>query len=84
MSAGIDLATGIAADRPSGTSLPRSSWTVAPDGSPRRIRVSIIGATGYVGSELTRILARHPNVEIVGLVARGREREPIEIGRAHV
>lgn len=84
MSAGIDLAAGIAADRQSGAPLPRSSWTVNPDGSPRRLRVSIIGATGYVGSELTRLLARHPNVEIVGLVARGREREPIGHHHAHL
>jgi N-acetyl-gamma-glutamyl-phosphate reductase len=31
------------------------------------IKVSIIGATGYTGQELVRILARHPRVEIVGL-----------------
>ena len=84
MSAGIDLAAGIAADRPSGMSLPRSRWTIAPGGGPRRIRVSIIGATGYVGSELTRLLARHPNVEIVGLVARGRDQEPIGLHHAHL
>ncbi len=84
MSAGIDLAAGIAADRPSGTSLPRSGWTTNPDGSPRRIRVSIIGATGYVGSELTRLLSRHPNVEIVGLVARGRDREPVGHHHPHL
>ena len=44
----------------------------------RRVRVAIVGATGYVGSELIRILARHPNVEIVGLVGRDRSDEPIE------
>ena len=47
-------------------------------GPSRRIRVAIVGATGYVGSELIRILARHPNVEIVGLVGRDRSDEPIE------
>ena len=30
-------------------------------------RVAIVGATGYAGSELTAILARHPEVELVGL-----------------
>lgn len=84
VSAGIELAAGIAADRPSGRVLPRSSWATGPEGSPRRIRVSIIGATGYVGSELTRLLARHPNVEIVGLVARGRDREPIGQHHGHL
>jgi len=31
------------------------------------IKVSIIGATGYTGQELVRILTQHPAVEIVGL-----------------
>lgn len=30
-------------------------------------RVAIVGATGYAGSELTAILAKHPEVELVGL-----------------
>ena len=46
-----------------------------------RIRVGIIGATGYVGAELIRILSRHPSVEIVGLQGRDRDGEPI--GRTH-
>jgi N-acetyl-gamma-glutamyl-phosphate reductase len=54
-------------------------------GSPdERIRVAIVGATGYVGSELVRLLARHPNVEIVGLVGRDRLDEPIERTHAHL
>ncbi len=31
------------------------------------IKVSIIGATGYTGQELVRILSQHPGVELVGL-----------------
>jgi len=50
----------------------------------RSIRVAIIGATGYVGAELIRILDRHPHVELVGLVARGREDEPIGATHAHL
>jgi N-acetyl-gamma-glutamyl-phosphate reductase len=53
-----------------------------PRGDGERMRVAIIGATGYVGAELVRLLARHPNVEIVGLVGRGRSREPI--GGTHI
>lgn len=34
------------------------------------IKVSIIGATGYTGSELVRILYRHPEVELVSLTTR--------------
>ena len=57
--------------------LPRSERGVDPAGGPRRVRVGIIGATGYVGGELVRLLARHPNVELVGLVGRGRDHDPI-------
>lgn len=31
------------------------------------IKVSVIGATGYTGQELVRMLAQHPEVEVVGL-----------------
>ena len=41
------------------------------------IRVAVVGATGYVGAELVRLLDRHPAVTIVGLVGRGRDDEPI-------
>jgi N-acetyl-gamma-glutamyl-phosphate reductase len=51
-------------------------------GDARRIRVAIVGATGYVGAELVRLLTRHPNVEIAGLVGRGRSQEPI--GGTHI
>ena len=34
------------------------------------IKVGIVGATGYAGAELTRILLSHPDVEIVSLVSK--------------
>lgn len=34
------------------------------------MKVSIIGATGYTGSELMRLLAHHPHVQLVHLTAR--------------
>jgi N-acetyl-gamma-glutamyl-phosphate reductase len=34
------------------------------------VKVGIIGATGYTGSELVRILYRHPEVELVALTTR--------------
>ncbi|MCI0585192.1 MAG: N-acetyl-gamma-glutamyl-phosphate reductase, partial [Chloroflexi bacterium] len=49
-----------------------------------RVRVAIVGATGYVGAELIRLLARHPFVEIVGLIARGRDADPIGATHAHL
>ena len=57
--------------------LPRSLRGVDPAGGPRRVRVGIIGATGYVGAELVRLLARHPHVDLVGLAGRGRDHDPI-------
>ncbi len=61
--------------------LPRSARSHGPAGA---IRVAIVGATGYVGAELVRLLARHPNVEIAGLVGRDRKDEPIERIHAHL
>jgi len=34
------------------------------------IKAGIIGATGYTGVELFRILSRHPEVELVGLTSQ--------------
>ena len=53
------------------------SGTTPREAEPRLVRVGIIGATGYVGGELVRLLARHPNVELVGLVGRDRDHDPI-------
>jgi len=41
------------------------------------VRVSVVGASGYAGAELVRLLAGHPRVEIAGLYARGREDSPL-------
>ncbi len=49
-----------------------------------RIRVGIVGATGYVGAELIRLLSRHPRVTIVGLQGRDRHDEPIGATHAHL
>jgi N-acetyl-gamma-glutamyl-phosphate reductase len=68
VSAGIEPSIAIATDR-------------RPDPATRtRIRVGIVGATGYVGAELIRLLSRHPAVEIVGL--QGRDRHEA-IGASH-
>ena len=76
MSAGLGSPAVISTDRSSGF-VPRSERGVRPDGGARRIRVGIVGATGYVGAELIRILSRHPNVDIVGLAGRDRHDDPI-------
>ena len=61
--------------------VPRGGHAAGTAGAAK-IRVAIVGATGYVGAELIRLLSRHPHVKIVGLVGRGRDREPI--GGTHV
>ncbi len=33
----------------------------------KKIKAAVVGATGYAGAELVRLLALHPNVEIIGL-----------------
>jgi N-acetyl-gamma-glutamyl-phosphate reductase len=48
------------------------------------VRVGIIGATGYVGGELIRLLERHPQVRIVGLHGRGRDRQPVADSHPHL
>jgi N-acetyl-gamma-glutamyl-phosphate reductase len=78
VSARADGAITTAPDRRA-VALPRGATAVAAD---EPIRVAIVGATGYVGSELVRLLSRHPNVAISGLVGRGRNREPI--GGTHI
>ena len=83
MSAGLGSPAAVATDRSSGF-VPRTSRGVPPDGGPRRLRVGIIGATGYAGGELIRLLSRHPNVQIVGLAGRDRVDEPIGGHHAHL
>ncbi len=61
------------------TRLPRSTRA---GGAP--IDVAIVGATGYVGGELVRLLHEHPRVRIVGLQGRDRDREPIERSHRHL
>ena len=40
-------------------------------------RVAILGASGYTGGELVRLLARHPNTEIVLLTADRKAGQPL-------
>ncbi|MBF0562982.1 MAG: N-acetyl-gamma-glutamyl-phosphate reductase [Alphaproteobacteria bacterium] len=37
-----------------------------------KIRIAILGASGYTGAELVRLLARHPNADMVALTADRR------------
>jgi N-acetyl-gamma-glutamyl-phosphate reductase len=70
VSAGLEPGTAIATDR--------------RPGAGGRVRVGIIGATGYVGAELIRLLSRHPQVDVVGLQGRDRDGEPIGATHRHL
>jgi N-acetyl-gamma-glutamyl-phosphate reductase len=69
----------IAADRPHdslpvpGSAAERGARALTGD----PVRVAIVGASGYVGAELIRLLALHPHVRIVGLVGRERQGDPL-------
>src|SRR5689334_15616104 len=41
------------------------------------IRVAILGATGYTGAELARLLLSHPRAQIVEMVGHGKAGQPI-------
>lgn len=43
----------------------------------RRIKIGVLGASGYTGAETLRLAARHPNIEIVALTADRRAGEPL-------
>ena len=48
------------------------------------MRVGIIGASGYGGGELVRLLGRHPSAQVVALQGRGRSGEPIDVSHPHL
>ncbi len=43
----------------------------------QKIKIAILGASGYTGAELLRFLVRHPNAEIVALTAEKNAGQPI-------
>jgi len=45
----------------------RTAKSAYEEASRRVIRAGVIGATGYAGAELTRLLLGHPNVALAGL-----------------
>ncbi len=48
------------------------------------VSVGIVGATGYAGGELVRILLNHPYVRLAGLYGRNRENVPIAESHPHL
>ena len=41
------------------------------------IKVGVVGGTGYTGVELLRLLAQHPQVELVAITSRGEAGTPV-------
>src|SRR5207248_9511966 len=39
-------------------------------GNPSKTKVAVIGASGYVGEELVRLLLRHPHAELAAVTSR--------------
>src|SRR5437899_1053933 len=48
------------------------------------VKVAIVGATGYAGGELARLLLRHPAVVLVAAVARSHQGEPLRAVQPHL
>ena len=46
-------------------------------GNAKEIRIAVLGASGYTGAELLRILVRHPKVKLAALTADRRAGESI-------
>lgn len=45
--------------------------------APDRLRVGIVGGTGYTGAELLRLLVGHPSVEIAAITSRSEEGQAV-------
>jgi N-acetyl-gamma-glutamyl-phosphate reductase len=43
----------------------------------KKVKVGIVGGTGYTGSELLRLLARHPQADVVAITSRGEAGVPV-------
>ncbi|MGH2385011.1 MAG: N-acetyl-gamma-glutamyl-phosphate reductase [Candidatus Limnocylindria bacterium] len=50
----------------------------------KQIRVAVVGAAGYAGGELVRLLAAHPSVEIASVHARERDGLPLAVELPHL
>lgn len=48
------------------------------------MKVSIIGATGYTGAELLRLLAGHPAAEVIHITSESRTGDPIDESYPHL
>ncbi|HZA40939.1 MAG TPA: N-acetyl-gamma-glutamyl-phosphate reductase, partial [Actinomycetota bacterium] len=47
-------------------------------------RAVVLGASGYSGGELLRLLAGHPSIEVVAVAAGRRAGEPVAAAQPHL
>lgn len=45
--------------------------------SIKKLKIGIVGGTGYTGVELLRLLALHPHAELVAITSRGEAGQPV-------
>ena len=45
--------------------------------SKKTIRAAVLGASGYTGADMVRLAARHPNIQITALIAKGHAGQPL-------
>ncbi|MFZ0398750.1 MAG: N-acetyl-gamma-glutamyl-phosphate reductase, partial [Methyloceanibacter sp.] len=43
----------------------------------KKIRAAVLGASGYTGADLIRLAARHPNITLTALIAKGHAEQPL-------
>jgi len=43
----------------------------------KKIRAAVLGASGYTGADLIRLAARHPNITLTALIAKGHAGQPL-------
>ena len=75
--------------RPASETLETTSGGLGPKAFRSRpggriLTVGIVGATGYAGGELVRLLLNHPNVKLTGLYGRNRDNQPIAASHPHL
>ena len=51
--------------------------SIMAQASNTRIKVGIVGGTGYTGVELLRLLSQHPNVELTAITSRKEDGLPV-------
>ena len=74
MTASLPTASSPTASSPTASSPTASSLTTSPQ---QRIKVGIVGGTGYTGVELLRLLSQHPAVELFAITSRKEDGMPV-------